>query len=145
MCQYLQNVEAVLVSEVPRQAGEEPTRALWCHVQLPALVSARALHAEVERITKAGQSGPPGLWLASLPKAKSGSDAAAQLLASLLKWAQVICAKSGLHIRSWASSFADGQAICLLVSHTPAAASVSTCKANTESKSLELCHLALLS
>ncbi len=84
-------------------------------MQLPALVSARALHAEVDRITKAGQSGPPGLWLPSLPKAKSGSDAAAQLLASLLQWAQIICAKSGLVVRSWASSFADGQAICLLV------------------------------
>ena len=91
-------------------------RFLCCHVQLPALLNARALHAEVDRITKAGQSGPPGLWLASLPKAKSGSDAALQLVTALLRWAQVICGKSGLVIRGWASSFADGQAICLLVS-----------------------------
>ena len=89
-------------------------------MQLPALVNARALHAEVDRITKAGQSRPLGLWLASLPRAKSGSDAAAQLMASLLKWTQVICAKSGLVIRGWASSFADGQAICLLVRRLPA-------------------------
>ena len=91
-------------------------------MQLPALLSARALHAEVDRISRAGQSQSPGLWLANLPRAKSGSDAAAQLLASLLKWVQVICAKSGLVIRSWASSFADGQAVCLLVSHVPAPA-----------------------
>lgn len=85
-------------------------------MQLPALLDARALHAEVERITKAGQGTSSGLWLTSLPKAKSGSEAAAQLLALLLKWVQVICAKAGLAIRDWASSFADGQAICLLVS-----------------------------
>ncbi len=111
-------------------------------MQLPALVGSRALHAEVDRITKAGQSRPPGLWLASLPKAKSGSDAAAQLLAALLKWAQIICAKSGLVLRSWASSFADGQAICLLVSHTSAAAALSTNPPTTESKALKLCCLA---
>ena len=85
-------------------------------VQIPELLDARALHAEVERVTKAGQGKSPGLWLTSLSKAKSGSEAAAQLLALLLRWAQVICAKAGLAIRDWASSFADGQAICLLVS-----------------------------
>jgi hypothetical protein len=89
-------------------------------MQLPALLDARVLHAEMERITKAGQGVSTGLWLPSLPRAKSGSEAASQLLASLLKWAQVICAKSGVAIWDWASSFADGQAVCLLVTH-PAA------------------------
>ncbi len=86
-------------------------------IQLPALLDARALHAEVELITKAGQGGSTSLWLPSLPRAKSGSDAASHLLACLLKWAQVICAKSGVVICDWASSFANGQAICLLVNH----------------------------
>ena len=84
-------------------------------VQLPALLDVQALHAEVDRISKAGHGSTSGLWLPSLPRAKAGSEASGQLLAMLLKWASTICAKSGLEVRSWAGSFADGRAICLLV------------------------------
>lgn len=89
-------------------------------MQLPVLLDVRALHAEVDRIAKIGRSSATGMWPAGLPKAKSGSEAASQLLEILLRWAQIICAKSGLAVRSWASSFADGQALCLLVSHLTA-------------------------
>ena len=87
-------------------------------MQLPVLLDVRALHAEVERISKAGHGSTSGLWLPSLPRAKAGSEASGQLLAMLLKWAHTICAKSGLEVQSWAGSFADGRAICLLVGYT---------------------------
>jgi hypothetical protein len=80
-------------------------------VQLPALLDLRVLRSEVARVEggaggRAGRNAPPAPGCA-------GSD---ERLALLLRWAAAVCARSGLAVRSFATCFADGAALCLLVS-----------------------------
>ena len=78
-------------------------------VQLPALLDLRVLRSEVARVeggagVRAGRGAPPGC------------AAGDERMALLLRWAAAVCARSGLAVRSFATCFADGAALCLLVS-----------------------------
>jgi len=97
-----------------RVAGDrEATLAfLWAAlvgVQLPALLDLRVLRSEVARVeggagVRAGRGAPPGC------------AAGDERMALLLRWAAAVCARSGLAVRSFATCFADGAALCLIVS-----------------------------
>ena len=77
-------------------------------MQLPRLVSQRQLELETERLTM----GRPQRGLELDLNVPQGHP----YLQALLAWAAVICAKHGLSVTDFSSSFASGRASCLLVS-----------------------------
>lgn len=109
-------------------AGDrERTLAFLWHVfvshQLPRLVDARTLRAEVARIeSRARRTNPDSesKALISRPGPCPGGRAAGLVgedhLALLLRWARAVCARGSVAVRSFGASFADGRALCLLVS-----------------------------
>ncbi len=90
------------------QAAAVLSRMCAWLVQLPRLVSQRQLETEMDRL-RLGH-----------PKAGNELHVSAPLdnahLQTLLMWAATICAAYGLSVVNCSSSFANGKALCLLVS-----------------------------
>ena len=98
-------------------AGDrERTLAFLWHAfvahQLPRLLDLRTLRAEVARLEARSRNPDP------VPVLGTGADGLqrSEHLALLLRWAQAVCERGGCRVRSFATCFADGRALCLLVS-----------------------------
>lgn len=102
-------------------AGDrEATLAFLWHAfvahQLPRLLDLRTLRAEVARLEARGRNPNPGPGPAPAHSAGADGLEASEHLALLLRWAQAVCGRGGCRVRSFATCFADGRALCLLVS-----------------------------
>ncbi|GAQ78615.1 Microtubule-associated protein [Klebsormidium nitens] len=93
---------------------------LWqimLHWQMPSLIDVDKLKEELELVRQQRRihqliHGPA----ASLDEGASMYMASTHL-DLLLQWAQAVCSGSGVPVRNFTTSFADGRALCLLVSH----------------------------
>ncbi|KAK9868342.1 hypothetical protein WJX84_010700 [Apatococcus fuscideae] len=97
------------VADGERQATLDILWRIFLDLQLPRLVSQRQLELETERLTM----GRPQRGLELDLNVPQGHP----YLQALLAWAAVICAKHGLSVTDFSSSFASGRASCLLVHH----------------------------
>ena len=125
---------------------EKTLALLWrliLRFQLPALVDPGAIRIEIDRLTgrpaggaaaagggggggRGAVGGGAGGGAAAAPCDPPGivrmqeAGAAAEHLAALLEWAQVVVARYGLPLRDYSCpAFADGSAFCLLVREKP--------------------------
>lgn len=102
-------------------AGDrERTLAFLWHAflahQLPRLLALRTLRAEVARLEARGRNPNPNRGPAPAHGAGADGLERSEHLALLLRWARAVCARGGCRVRSFATCFAEGRALCLLVS-----------------------------
>ena len=81
--------------------------------QIPNLVKASRLEVEIDRVRGEAELDASVFEADESMAAHAGEP----VIGLLLRWAQTICAKRGVPVKNFTSSFADGYALCVIANH----------------------------